>query len=233
MIKREKKNNLNQFFDFFLPRYCTGCGKKLTYDEKLVCPGCLSTIPLVDKETIESEYNRKFKDDRIIEDFSSLYNFEKDKAFQDIIHSIKYNKKFLAGVFLGRLLAESLSEKISSWNIELIIPVPLHHLKKAERGYNQSEYIAKGISKRSGIRMQNNVIRRVRYTQSQTTMSLKEREQNIANAFKVKRKKAITGKNLLLVDDVITTGATVKECGKVLKDNGAKLVYACSTAIAE
>ncbi len=60
-----------------------------------------------------------------------------------------------------------------------------------------------------------------------------ERQQNIAKAFKVKRKKAITGKNLLLVDDIITTGATVKECGKVLKDNGAKLVYACSTAIAE
>jgi len=227
------KNKINQFLDFFLPRYCTGCNKKLAYDEKLVCPDCLNTIPIVDKETIEAEYNRKFKDDKIIEDFSSLYILEKDKTFQDIIHSIKYNKKFLAGVFLGRLLAESLEDKISSWKIDLIIPVPLHHLKKAERGYNQAEYIAKGISKRSGIRMQNNVIRRVRYTQSQTTMTLKEREQNIGKAFKVKHKNMIKGKNLLLVDDVITTGATVKECGKVLKDNGAKLVYACSVAIAE
>jgi len=227
------KNNINQFFDFFLPRYCTGCGKKLAYDEKLVCPVCLNTILTANTKTIKAEYNRKFNDDRIIEDFSSLYIFEKDKTFQDIIHSIKYSNKFLAGVFLGRLLAESLEDKINSWKIDLIIPVPLHHLKKAERGYNQAEYIAKGISKRSGIRMQNNVIRRVRYTQSQTTMSLKEREQNITKAFKVKHKKKITGKNLLIVDDVITTGATVKECGKVLKDNGAKLVYACSTAIAE
>ncbi len=227
------KNNLNQFFDFFLPRYCSGCAKKLAYDEELVCPNCLNTILKANTKIIEAEYNRKFKIDRIIEDFSSLYIFEKDKTFQDIIHSIKYNKKFLAGVLLGRLLAESLEEKINSWKIDLIIPVPLHHLKKAERGYNQSEYIAKGISKRLGIRMQNNVIRRVRYTQSQTTMSLKEREQNIARAFKVKHKKAITGKNILLVDDIITTGATVKECGKILKDNGAKLVYACSTAIAE
>jgi len=227
------KNNINQFFDFFLPRYCTGCGKKLPYDEKLVCPDCLNTILTADTETIEAEFNRKFKDDKIIEDFSSLYIFEKDKTFQDIIHSIKYNKKFLAGVFLGKLLTESLEDKINSWKIDLIIPVPLHHLKKAERGYNQSEYIAKGISKRSGIRMQNNVIRRVRYTQSQTTMTLNEREQNIEKAFKVKHKKKIKGKNLLLVDDVITTGATVKECGNVLKDNGAKLVYACSVAIAE
>ena len=227
------KNNLNQFLDFFLPRYCTGCGNKLNYDEKLVCPGCLNTILKADTKTIEAEFNRKFKDDKVIEDFSSLYIFEKDKTFQDIIHSIKYNKKFLAGVLLGRLLAESLEDKINSWKIDLIIPVPLHHLKKAERGYNQAEYIAKGISKRSGIRMQNNVIRRVRYTQTQTTMTLKEREQNITKAFKVKRKKAITGKNLLLVDDVITTGATVKECGKILKDNGAKIIYACSTAIAE
>ncbi len=227
------KNNINQFFDFFLPRHCTGCGKKLAYNENLVCPSCLNSILKVETKLIETEYNRKFKNDRLIEDFSALYIFEKDKTLQDVIHSIKYNKKFLAGVFLGKLLADSLEDKINSWKIDLIIPVPLHHLKKAERGYNQSEYIAKGISKRLGIRMQNNVIRRVRYTQSQTTMPLKERKQNIARAFKVKHKKAITGKNILLVDDIITTGATVKECGKILKDNGAKLVYACSTAIAE
>jgi len=230
---RKMKNNINQFFDFFLPRYCSGCSKKLAYDEKLICPSCLNTILKADTKLIEAEYNRKFKNDRIIEDFSSLYIFEKDKTLQDVIHSIKFNKKFLTGVLLGRLLAESLEDKIKSWEIDFILPVPLHHLKNAERGYNQSEYIAKGISKKLGIRMQNNVIRRVRYTQSQTTMSLKEREQNIARAFKVKHKKAISGKNLLLVDDVITTGATVKECGKVLKDNGAKTIYACSTAIAE
>ena len=227
------KNNINQFFDFFLPRYCTGCGKKLAYDEKLICPRCLNSILKADNELIDAEYTRKFKNDKIIEDFSSLYIFEKDKTFQDVIHSIKYNKKFLAGVLLGSLLAESLEEKINTWKIDLILPIPLHHLNNAARGYNQSEYIAKGISKRLGIRMQYNVIRRIRYTQSQTTMSLKEREQNIARAFVVKHKKAISGKNLLLVDDVITTGATVKECGKVLKDNGAKTIYACSTAIAE
>jgi len=77
------------------------------------------------------------------------------------------------------------------------------------------------------------VIGRVRYTESQTSMTLQEREQNIAQAFKVKRKKKIKSRNVLLVDDVITTGATVKECGKILKENGAKLVYACSAAIAE
>jgi len=227
------KNTLNQFFDFFLPRYCTGCDKKLAYDEKLICPECLNTIQKADTELIEAEYNRKFKNDRIIEDFSSLYIFEKDKTFQDIVYSIKYTKKFLAGVFLGRLLAEFLEDKINSWKIDLIVPVPLHHLKKAERGYNQSEYIAKGISKSTGIRMQNNLIRRVRYTESQTSMTLPEREHNIAKAFKVEHKKKIKGKSVLLVDDIITTGATVKECGRVLKDNGANLIYACSTAIAE
>jgi len=227
------KNTLNQFFDFFLPRYCIGCGKKLAYDEELVCPRCLNTILKADTELIEAEYNRKFRNERIIEGFSSLYIFEKDKTFQDIVHSIKYGKKFLAGVFLGKLLAESLKDKIKSWKIDLIIPVPLHHLKKAERGYNQAEYIAKGISKKLGIQELNTVIGRVRYTESQTSMTLQEREQNIAKAFKVKRKKKIKSRNVLLVDDVIATGATVKECGKILKENGAKLVYACSAAIAE
>ena len=227
------KNFINQFIDFFLPRYCTGCGTKLASDEEQVCPACINSILKADNRFIETEYIRKFKNENIIEEFASLYIFEKDKTFQDIIHSIKYSKKFLAGVFLGRLIAESLEDKINSWKIDLIIPVPLHHLKKAERGYNQSDYIAIGIGKRLGIRSHNNVIRRVRFTESQTTMTLQEREQNIAKAFKARRKKKIKGKNLLIVDDVITTGATIKECGRILKNSGANLIYACSAAIAE
>ena len=176
---------------------------------------------------------RKFSSSGIISDFISLYVFEKDKELQHIIHSLKYNQKFLTGKFLGNILGKNLKQRITNWKIDYIIPVPLHHLKKAERGYNQSFYIAKGLGKELGILVAQNFIRRKRFTESQTTMNLKERQENIEGAFKVKRNLNLNGNNILLVDDVITTGSTIGECGRVLLNAGANKVYAVSVAIAD
>ena len=156
-----------------------------------------------------------------------------DKALQSLIHSFKYNKRFLNAKFLGVLIGKELGEEIINWNIDLIIPVPLHHLKKAERGYNQSEFIVNGLSRKLGIPFTTKAIKRIRYTESQTTFNQVEREKNISNAFKVRSKKKIIGKNILIVDDVITTGSTIRECGKALIEGGAKSAYACSVAIAD
>ena len=226
-------STITSFFDFFLPRFCPSCNKKLLADEPVVCPECISKIKLSDDERIKSEYKRKFASTGVISDFISLYVFEKDKELQHIIHSLKYNKRFSTGKFLGNILAENLKQKISRWKIDFIIPVPLHHLKKAERGYNQSFYIAKGLSKGLNIPVAQNFIKRKRFTESQTTMTLKERQGNIEGAFKAKRNLNLKGKNILLVDDVITTGSTVLECGKVLIKTAANKVYAVSVAIAD
>lgn len=162
-----------------------------------------------------------------------MFIFEKDKALQSLIHSFKYNKRFLNAKFLGSLIGSELGEKIKDWNIDTIIPVPLHHLKKVERGYNQSEFIVKGLSNKLKIPHTTRTLKRVRYTETQTAFNLAEREKNISDAFRVGRKKAITDKNILVVDDVITTGSTIKECGKALIKGSAKSVYACSVAIAD
>lgn len=233
MIKLELKQNFTNLLDFFLPRYCAGCNTKLTNSEGIICKECFNNISLADSTRLQYEFDRKFSSSDIIKDFFSAYVFEKDGTLQNIIHSLKYNKKFLAGILLGKKLAEAISTKSQRWKIDLIIPVPLHHLKKAERGYNQSGFIAKGLSRNLKIPFSNRAVKRVRYTESQTKLHQSEREENIAGAFKVKQKKKIEGKNLLLVDDVITTGSTIKECGKVLLDNGAKAIYACSVAIAD
>jgi len=227
------RNFIVQFTDFFLPAYCTGCNKKIEADENIICAECFNGITKAEQERINSEYYRKFRQTVIIKDFFSLYIFEKDKTLQQVIHSLKYNKKFLVGILLGEKLAEGITDKVKSWDIDLIIPVPLHHLKKAERGYNQSEFIVKGLSKELKISFTTKAIKRVRYTESQTTFNMEEREANISNAFTLRSKKKITGKNILLVDDVITTGSTIKECGKALREGGANSVYACSVAIAE
>lgn len=220
-------------FDFFLPRFCPACKQKLTADDEIMCGSCISKIEIASPYRINNEFNRKFLAKNIISDFTSLFVFEKDKELQSLIHALKYNKRFLIGNFFGRLFAYKFKNKINSWNIKLIIPIPLHHLKKAERGFNQSFYIAKGLSKNLKIPVAHRIIKRKKYTLSQTSMNLIEREQNIAGAFYAKKNKILPGKNILIIDDVITTGATVSECGKTLLNAGAEKVYAASIAIAD
>lgn len=222
---------VTELFDAILPRACSGCGNQLQSDDNYICSKCILEINLADKERIESEYRRNFQSAGTIKAFNSLYIFEKEKPIQNVIHSIKYNKKFRTGEYLGRIAGKQFSLLLKEWNIKYIIPVPLHPVKETERGYNQSYYIAKGISKATGIALKTRLLKRVKYTETQTTMSIAEREVNISGAFKCK--KHILPGNYLLVDDVITTGSTISECAKVLREKGADKVYALSLAIAD
>ena len=110
------------------------------------------------------------------------------KSFSILFIHLSTIKRFLTGKFLGSILGKNLKQKISNWKIDYIIPVPLHHLKNAERGYNQSFYIAKGLSKELNVPVAQNFIKRKRFTESQTTMSLKERQENIEGAFQSQKK---------------------------------------------
>ena len=224
---------INAFFDFFIPRYCPSFKEKLKLEENCICDECLSSIERAESSRLNSEYQRKFASTGIISGFTSLFVFEKDKALQLFIHSIKYNKRFLSAKYLGKLIGKNLKEQIINWNVDIIVPVPLHSLRKVDRGFNQSKYIANGIGKELGIDVKSNLLKRTRYTETQTNLTLKEREENISNAFQAKHNRMIKGKTFLLVDDIITTGATISECGKVLLDAGAERVYACSAAIAD
>ena len=224
-------NYITKLFDFFLPRICPGCNKKLLVKEEPVCENCLSSILIADQIRLEDEYAKNFASSHIIKDLYSRYVFETDKTLQQIIHALKYKSQFKLGVYLGKILSEGI--KLRDWQIDLIVPVPIHHLKKAERGYNQSDYIVKGLSKALNIPYSTKLIKRTKFTDSQTKLKMKERALNVANAFKVKSKEKVSGKNILIVDDVCTTGATLLECGKVLISSGAGLVYACTIAVAE
>ncbi len=220
-------------FDFFLPRFCPGCKQKLSVEEKYICDVCISSISLAANSLIKIEFERKFSEKKLISGFTTPFIFEKDKELQHIIHSIKYSNKFAIGKRLGEMIAEIRGNEIKTWNINLIVPVPLHHLKKVNRGYNQAFYIAKGLSKCLNIPVSQSILERVKFTQTQTALTLTERQENVGDAFKVKKIKPVEGKNILIIDDVITTGATVSACAKVLKEVGANKLYACSTAVAE
>lgn len=226
-----KKEFVISLIDLLLPRFCASCKTKLSSGSSFICEECLSKIKRPDPLRINSEFEKKFAPSSIISDFTSQFVFERGKELQQIVHSLKYEKKFLLGVFLGILLGETIKKDFSKYQIDAVVPVPLHHLKKAEREFNQSLYIARGIFKATGIKVRSRLIKRKRYTESQTTMNISEREENIRGAF-VSRKK-LDGENLLLVDDVITTGSTISECGKILLDAGAGKIYAASIGIAD
>lgn len=232
-ILERGKLSIKALSDFLLPRFCVSCSIKLTTFEDILCSGCFQKIKKADEERLRREFNRKFTKNKTISDFFSLYIFEKDLELQHAIHALKYNKHFNVGKFLGEELAAGILSKKPDWHFDLIMPVPLHQLKKAERGYNQSYYIAKGLKRRINKPINTHSIRRIRFTESQTSMNLIEREENIYDAFKVINLKSIKDKNILLVDDVITTGATISECGRVLIEAGVKKIYAASVAVAD
>lgn len=224
---------IKNIVDFFIPRFCISCDTKLEETELFICSSCISKLVRAPDKLLAEEYNRKFKNNVSIKDFHSHLVFKRDSEIQTIIHSLKYSQKFLVGKILGELVARNAIEKITSWECDGIIPIPLHKLKKTKRGYNQAYYISKGISDVLGIPVISREIKRVKFTQTQTKLNANERENNVNNAFRIGRNKHIQNKNLILVDDVITTGATIKECARILKENGAKNIYAISVALAD
>jgi len=233
MYLGEPKYFANNLFDFILPRFCCSCKTKLSVNQDTMCLDCLSKIQRSTGLRLQREFERKFFNNKIISEFYSPFVFEKDKELQHAIHALKYDKKFPVGIFLGKVLAAEIKSSKTNWKFDLIIPIPLHQLKKAERGYNQAYYIAKGVGKIFKVKVSDRSVKRIKYTESQTTMNLNEREENISGAFKVKWNTQVRGKNILLLDDVITTGATISECGKILLESGASKVYAVSIAIAD
>ena len=233
MYLGEPKYFANNLFDFILPRFCCSCKTKLSVNQDTMCVDCLSKIQRSNSSRLKREFERKFLNNKIISEFYSPFVFEKDKELQHAIHALKYDKKFPVGIFLGKVLAAEIKSSKTNWKFDLIIPIPLHQLKKAERGYNQAYYIAKGVGKIFKVKVSDRSVKRIKYTESQTTMNLNEREENIFGAFKVKWNTQVRGKNILLLDDVITTGATISECGKILLEAGASKVYAASIAIAD
>lgn len=221
----------NYILDFFLPRFCPGCNKKLSSEENAVCDSCIHSILIADDERLKIEFDKDFSTAKVITEFYSKYIFQAEATLQNIIHALKYGRKFKLGIFLGQILGEALIKR--NWPVDLILPVPIHHLRKAERGYNQSDYIAKGISKSLKLPYSTRLISRTRHTESQTGLDKNERALNVSNAFKVKRAKSVIGKNILLVDDVCTTGVTLQECGIVLRKAGAGKIYVSSIAVAD
>ncbi len=204
---------------FVAPAQCSICGEPLIQGHKVICPACHSSLPLLDPiflENLRDEIEQPYFDDLIV-----CHPF--DASFQKLIHLLKYQRQQSVADLFGETLAEFVP-----LNFDCVTAVPLNAVRQKERGYNQCELIAKRLSQITRIPLTTHLLTRVRNTQTQTKLSREERKQNVKDAFKVQGE--VEGKRILLIDDVITTGSTLNECAKELKQNGAAWVTAAALA---
>lgn len=225
---------VNDIVDFLYPRVCLVSESNLPEDNtnRFILDSTLANLERVSKNQLE-ELRGKVKSDFAF----ALYDFAQKSDFEKIIHHLKYSGMKDLGVFLGEHLAGYVKLEIEEQkeSYDYIIPVPLHKTKVRERGYNQSEYIVKGLSGVLNIPFLFDVINRKLYTKSQTKLTLLERQKNILGAFAFNNSynEKLKDKNIILLDDVVTTGATVNECIKVLREAGVNKIFAVSLAMAE
>lgn len=211
---------LSDLKDFLFPRWCLACGKKLLPSEEAVCITCLAELPQTSLgDTPGNRMEQLFWGIIPIERASALYLYAKGGKVAQILYAMKYHGRKDVCRQMGILSAEELLKTNFFTHIDALVPVPLHPKRLQERGYNQSEWFASGISEKTGIPIYNNVLRRVRNNLTQTHKSNYERRENAEALFTTTSEAArLSGKHLLLTDDVLTTGATLTACAEALLD---------------
>ncbi len=202
-------NFISDFFGLLFPRTCIACENNLQKAETSLCLNCLYDIPRTDfHKKKDNPVANLFNENMKPEYASSFFYFEKGSKFQSVIHKLKYHNQPLVGIEMGKLFAsEIVAGKFS--NIDIIIPVPLHPKKMKIRGYNQSEMLANGFSEIFCKEVDTKSVIRTIFTDTQTRKSKEERKKNVSSVFKVVNPENLKNKHILLIDDVITTGATL------------------------
>lgn len=230
---------LKSLLDFLYPRTCKVCGRMLLLKEEHICLYCLKDIPLTYFwDWRENPAEKMLWGRTYIQRVIPLYFYVRESPYSELVHRIKYKGDIALAQYLGVMLGNYLKNATSlpSEEIECIVPVPLHPFKKWKRGYNQAEEISKGIAlalwkesycdtrntkatkkKMLSERIVANAIRRVKFTKTQTKVGVESKWKNMEGAFRLKDFKSLENKHILLVDDVLTTGATVEACYEELK----------------
>lgn len=210
------------------PNLCAACGQPLVRGEKVICMSCGFKLPQTDFHLFEDNpVSRIFWGRVDLHAATSFLNFNKGGKVQHLIHELKYKGNKEVGIYLGQTLGRALKSKGLFQTVEVVIPVPLHPKKQQLRGYNQSEQITKGLAETMHVYHSVNNLFRNTFTETQTKKSRYNRWQNVSGKFSVHYPDQLKGKHLLLVDDVLTTGATLEACAQELaKIPGVKISVA-------
>ncbi len=207
------------FVSLIFPELCQACAKSLYRNEELVCADCLYHLPYTDFHLQpDNAVAQQFWGRVPLEAAAAMLYFSKGSRVQNLMHQLKYKNKPEVGVYLGKLAGKRLLENPIFSSADLIIPVPLHKQKLLKRGYNQSLSFAEGLSEKLSIPVSIDNLIRTTGTESQTKKSRTSRYENMKEVFSVKDPQQLIGKHILLVDDIITTGATLEACCNVLRE---------------
>jgi len=213
----------DDFVSLFFPKYCAGCEESLVKGEQLICSRCLLEMPRSNYHLdIENPFYQKLQGRLPIRFVMSLYKFVKAGRVQQVLHALKYKDQPEIGRMLGNIYGQDLVNAGYSNEFDLIVPVPLHPRKKSRRGYNQSAEFGMGLAELLNIECSELFLQRSRMTDTQTRKTRLKRWENVSEVFEVLFPEQITGRRIMLVDDVMTTGATLEAAGRTLVDAGCQ-----------
>jgi len=205
------KNPFADLLNLFYPNLCFVCGETLMKNESHVCLTCMNNIPRTNYHLIpDNPVEKRFWGKAPIFRGTSFFFFQKGSPFQILLHELKYKGNKEIGEIMGKYAAAELLNSPDFCSVDVIIPIPLHPNKLAKRGYNQSEWIGKGLSRILNKPQDTNTLKRIKETATQTKKSVFERFENTAGIFELSDTKHLEGKHLLLIDDVLTTGSTLE-----------------------
>jgi ComF family protein len=205
------------FIALLFPRLCIACDEPLPKSERCLCLDCQTTLPETNfHDTSPNIFTARFDGRVQLKAAASLFFFTTKSRTQHLIHQIKYHDKREAAVELGRILGKKLALSATFQGIDYIIPVPMHPTKQRWRGYNQAEMFANGLSDAMQVDVETTALRKVKMTISQTKMNRTERLNNTQEVFELANPTLLRGKNILIVDDVMTSGATLESCAATI-----------------
>lgn len=212
----------------FYPHLCTGCGSDLLKEDSQLCLHCIHALPHTHFAGMAGNpVEKQFWGRLPIQAGHSEFYFTKEFLLQHLIHQLKYKGDTHIGFYLGELMGHSLLNSGRFSGIDALVPLPLYSTKERKRGYNQAAIICNGISSAMNIPVLSGVVIRQYATETQTRKHRAERWENVSGSFTITDNEKLKGKHLLLVDDVVTTGATLEACGTViLQQPGVKLSIA-------
>ena len=208
---------LKNLIKLIFPKLCYGCNSLLLQNEKTICINCRHQLPVTQHHLLKDNYiTKKFYGIVPIEISCAMLYFHKGGIVQNLIHNLKYRGHQEIGTFLGNWYASDLKDIAQANNFSEIIPVPLHKKRLKERGYNQVTTFCKSLSENLSISYNENLLFRTVYSKTQTKKNKDARAEIKNSLFEVNFTEADYGKHFLLVDDVITSGATLEACARAL-----------------
>jgi ComF family protein len=205
--------------DLFFPTLCVACSDRTAMLNTCFCASCRARLIVQDMyKMAENEFTDRFWGRLPLQTGAALYKFSKKSPIQKAMHRLKYGNRPEIGRQLGREMGLKLKQSASFANVDAIVCVPLHPLRERKRGYNQSAMFAQGLAEAMSIPHLAGALQRKMYSESQTRKKRMERFDNVESVFDVAKPKLLQHKHILLVDDVLTTGATLEQCGKIILD---------------